>query len=544
MQNERKGKEMDFIDRAIQNGLNISGGIELDSQTWEAFEKKSAGKKVLLFGAGACADFYFMRYKDKVALEGVIDNDCKKHGFYVDDFISEAFYVKDKKIKITGSSLLGNYRTDEIVVLISSTKYYKAISEQLEGLGIFDYFVLLIMEANERRSKEWPDLESADDSLKRKAFAEECCRQYPVEKKKVFFRAYGDYTDHGKYITEALVKARKDLDIVWALDDMTTMVPKGVRKVYKGNWKKFVYEMETAGIWVLDLAVPSYVLKREGQIYLQTKHWASITLKRFYLDASTFEEVPELVENWKRDGKMIDHVITGSDFDEESCRRGFGFRGEVLPCGSPRSDALFHEEENRKKVYEHYKIGKKIKTLLYAPTYRFDKTRGKSFHSAKEMELDFAQTKKALEERFTGEWNILLRLHPSVAQACKNMEKPDFVIDVSDYKDSQELVSAADITISDFSSIMFEPAFVKKPVFLFATDIQEYIANEYDLLIKYEELPFPVAESNEELAQNIRSFDQEAYVEQVGQFLEGYGVCEDGHASERVAEYISKRIGE
>lgn len=544
MQNERKGMEMDFIDRAIQNGLHISGKTELDSQTWEEFEKKSAGKKVLLFGAGACADFYFMRYKEKAILNGVIDNDCKKHGFYADDFISEAFYIKDRRIKITGSSFLGQYHAGEAVVLISSTKFYKEISEQLESLGILDYFVLLIMEANERKSKGWPYLESADDSLKKKIFAEECCRRHPVEKKKVFFRAYGDYADHGKYITEALVKIRKDLDIVWALDDMTTEVPEGVRKVNKGNWKKFVYEMETAGMWVLDLAVPSYVVKREGQIYLQTKHWASITLKKFYLDASTFEEVPELVENWKRDGKMIDHVITGSDFDEESCRRGFGFQGEVLPCGSPRSDAMFHEEENRKKVYGHYKIDGKIKTLLYAPTYRFDKKKGKSFHSAKEVELDFGQIKKVLEERFLGEWNILLRLHPSVSQACKNMEKPDFVIDVSDYKDSQELASAADIMVSDFSSIMFEPAFVKKPVFLFATDIQDYIANEYDLLIKYEELPFTAAESNEELAWNIRNFNKEAYVEQVGQFLEGYGVHEDGHASERVAEYISKTIGE
>lgn len=508
--------------------------MDMDKQNWEMFEQNIRGKKVFLFGAGMNANIYFEKYGSNMILDGVIDNDSRKQGFCIDEFIPEALKSEKGKIKVSDPSVLSRYGGDEAVVLIASSKHYREIGRQLEEMGISNYFAIFLMEPDGKAN--------AVTDEQRKIFGEEICRKEPIKQNKIFFRAFSNYGDHGKYITEALLRIRDDFDIVWAVNDMTTEVPAGVRKTFSGNWKRYLYEMETAKMWVLDLAVPSYVVKREGQIYIQTKHWASVTLKRFYLDTEAFKNVPELAEKWRRDGKLIDHIITGSDFDTQSCRRGFGFRGEVLQYGSPRSDALFHEKENREKVYAFYHIDMKSHTLLYAPTYRFDKKKGKMFHQAKELELDFERVKRALEEKFGGKWYLFLRLHPSVAHAFKNMEKPAFVIDVSGYNDSEELVSAADITISDFSSIMFEPAFVKKPVFLFSTDIADYTANEYDLLIDYYHLPFPIAESNEELEWNIKNFDSEKYVEGVSQFLDKYGVHEDGHASDRVAEFISETI--
>ena len=116
-------------------------------------------------------------------------------------------------------------------------------------------------------------------------------------------------------------------------------------------------------------------------------------------------------------------------------------------------------------------------------------------------------------------------------------------MDVSDYYDSEELVAASDIMITDYSSIMFEPAFVKKPVFLLAVDRKEYIDGERGLLIDYEDLPFSIAESNDELIQNMERFEQKEYEEKVQQFLDEYGVHEDGHAGERAAVFVSQMIG-
>ena len=112
------------------------------------------------------------------------------------------------------------------------------------------------------------------------------------------------------------------------------------------------------------------------------------------------------------------------------------------------------------------------------------------------------------------------------------------MLNVSYYEDSEELVAASDIVVTDFSSIGMEPAFVKKITMLFATDLDDYIVNDYELLLDYRSLPFPIAETNEQLADNILNFDQEKYKRDVTAFLDKYGVHEDGHASERAADFI------
>ena len=417
---------MDSIDRAIEKRQHISARNDWNEQTWKAFEKEAEKKKVFLFGVGAGAGYYFDRYQKEVKLDGAIDNDGWKYGFYVDEIIPEAFGIKNSKVKISDICFLNEFNSDEIVVLITSINFYEQIAEQLEHMGRYSYYMLLMMEANRREQLSEKKVSKKESVVLKEEFAEKCCKEEKIEDKKIFFRAFADYADHGKYITEALLTMREDLDIVWSVSSLGTEVPQGVRKVYEGNWKKLIYEMETARIWVLDLEVPKYIIKRQEQLYLQTKHWASITLKKFYLDLPAFQDEPELISMWTREKQLIDHIITGSNFDTESCRRGFEFEGEVLQYGSPRSDALFHEEENKKKVYEYYKIDRKSHLLLYAPTYRFDKKRGKKYAIQLSIELDFAMLKKTLEKYLDGRWYILVRLHPAVARAFEKTEKPDF----------------------------------------------------------------------------------------------------------------------
>lgn len=290
------------------------------------------------------------------------------------------------------------------------------------------------------------------------------------------------------------------------------------------------------------MVVPRYAVKRPEQIYIQTKHWASVTLKRFYLDSLTIQNVSDDVDNWKYNSEIMDYIITGSDFDTASSRRGFGFQKEILQIGSPRSDALFVAEKNKDKVYHYFHIDQDIRLLIYAPTYRFNKSSNTNQHESREVKIDFEMLKQSLEKRFGGIWYIMLRLHPSVASEGEKMSSFDFVINASDYEDSEELVAASEIMISDYSSIMFEPAFVKKPVFLFATDKQEYIDKEYDLLLDYDTLPFTIAATNEELSKQIECFDVTEYENRLSAFMEKHGVHEDGHASERAAQFILNLI--
>jgi CDP-glycerol glycerophosphotransferase (TagB/SpsB family) len=529
---------MDIIQKAIERKQHISPKEDINRQSWEEFEVKAKSHKVLLFGAASCAGIVLETCKN-ILIEGVIDNDVKKQGFYLEDFVEEARNTEYGKLKIAPLEMFEKYSDEEILVLITSTNYYWQIMEQLERIGIRNYYVALIMEANRRESCRIKS--TIEDKNYQLSYARDCCKKEIISNK-ILFYSFGTYSDHGKYITEALLRIRLDIDIVWIVKDLRMEVPRGVRKVYMGNWKRYVYEMETSKIWIYNMVVPSYIIKRPEQIYIQTKHWASVTLKRFYLDAATIQNVRENVENWNYNSEIMDYIITGSDFDTESSRRGFGFKKEVLQIGSPRSDALFRATEYRKKIYGVYRMDEEYRTLIYAPTYRFDKSSTNHQHELRAVELDFDGVREALEKRFGGSWYIMLRLHPSVAKESKKFQKSGFIIDASDYVDGEELVAASDIMISDYSSIMFEPAFVKKPVFLFATDRETYIDKEYDLLIDYETLPFPIAESNEELLKNIELFDGVSYEKNLEMFMEKYGVHEDGHASERAAQFVSALI--
>lgn len=532
---------MDIIDYGIQQEPYLSEKGEIKKQTWTDFEHARSGKKIFLFGIGAGADYFFSKYKNEYYLTGILDNDKRWHGFTAGDIIVEAFDSVNETVKVSPVDMLDSYAKEDILVLITSTKYYKEMAKQLLALGVSEYYVLLMMEANRR--KQHPEVnKDVDINTGMRWYAEVCCKK-PIQRNKIVFRSFDTYSDHGKYITEQLLKRSSKLDIVWVLKDLQEEVPEGVRIVWIRNWKKYIYEMETAQIWVINTLMPPDIIKRKEQIYIHTKHWASITLKKFYLDASTITDVPADVERWRYNGQCMDYVLTGSCFDTESFRRGFAFQKEAVQVGSPRTDAMFHPEECRKKVIGYYHLEKDHKFLLYAPTYRYNKEKT-GVHSAvaRNIGLDYALIRNALSFRFGGEWDILLRLHPSVAGESNRFAEGSHVVDVSAYPDSEELASACDIMISDYSSIMFEPAFVKKPVFLFATDKAEYIDHEYDLLLDYNELPFPIAETNEDLVHCITGFDQGAYESRVTAFLEQYGVREDGHASERAAEFILQVI--
>lgn len=529
---------MDIISRAIKKELHISKSEKLNQQTWEEFEEECKNKEVFLFGVGAACEMLLLRFKGGIEIEGVLENDTKKHGFTLDTYVPEMVNTVYANASINSVSILEKYSADEVVILIASTNYYEAIIEQLEGMGFSNHFVILIMEAN-KRSKDGYKKDEIDDQQRRAAYITDCCKR-EIDKKKVVFYAYGTYADHGKYITQALLSIRNDLDIVWLVKDLTISVPDGVRLVYIGNWKNYIYEMETAKVWIFDRGVPDYIEKRQGQIYIQAKHWASITLKRCYLDAVTLQSAP-LVEGWKRNSKMIDYIFTGSSFDTAFCRRAFAFDKDVIEVGSPRSDIIIKIGDSKRKVYSHYQIDENAHTLLYAPTFRFQE--GEIWQQEiGNVELDFDRLLYCLKKKWGGEWYILFRAHPGVASKSSMLNLPNGVIDVSQYIDSQELVAASDVTISDYSSIMFEPAFGKRPVFLFATDRKSYIDKQYDLLLNYDSLPFDIAESNKQLEEAIMRFEQVEYEKRIDNFLKQYGVHEDGHASERAAAFVSNLL--
>ena len=134
---------------------------------------------------------------------------------------------------------------------------------------------------------------------------------------------------------------------------------------------------------------------------------------------------------------------------------------------------------------------------------------------------------------------MLVRLHPNVNPDDFDIRYTDRVLNASRYDNVQELLSAGDAVISDYSSCGFDYIQLGRPSFLYAEDYEE-MKRTKDYYFQLEELPIPLAFSNEEMIRNILDFSEEAYQQERKPFMERIGYYDDGHASEAIVDYIIK----
>ena len=201
-----------------------------------------------------------------------------------------------------------------------------------------------------------------------------------------------------------------------------------------------------------------------------------------------------------------------------------------MESGTPRCDVLLKENSDIKgKVYQHFHIPEDSKLALYAPTFRSNK--GSDY-----LGMDFTRLQGVLEENGS-QWTVGARLHPNILYSVD----AEGAVVMSKYPDMQELLAAADLLITDYSSCMFDMAIARKPCVLFAPDLYEYVEHERGLYFDLGELPFPIAETMDELREAIRNFDLEEYLLQVEAFLDRIGSFEDGNAAKRVCEFICQQ---
>lgn len=525
---------MDVIAKAMRDGLHLNENVDLKNQTWIEFEKQKKGRRLFLFGTGKGMEYFLYHCANHMEIEGVFDNDEKKQGMRLGWYCTEAWHTEFEDILTLAPNVLCNYCPSDIIVLITVVRHYDDIIAQLKEMGIENYFVLFMMEVNRRKNGQtefFPDIEETKEK-----YVKECCR-YPIKNRKIVMRI-GEYGGHARAITKQLLEDGKELDIVWIVFDSDVDAPEGVRLICETNWKSLIFELETAIIWLFDVQVPEYIVKRQKQIYIQTKHWSSITLKKFGIEDKAFCSSPEIEKMIRKDGKRTDYLFSGSKLDEDSCKSGWNCQGQPIRIGSPRSDILF-DSTIRGKIRAEFGLKEATHILLYAPTFR-----RKDLENNRSMiiTLDMKAVLKALQDKVGGEWVLFVRLHPIISFEKSGLCEQKNIINAGDYADGEALVAAADVMITDYSSIMFEAAYINQPVFLYAPDQKEFISDDREFLLDYDTLPFPIAKSDKELRKRIMEFDEEKYKEDVKNFLVKYDVKEDGCASKRAVNFIMELL--
>lgn len=387
------------------------------------------------------------------------------------------------------------------------------------------------------------------------------CRIFSIKRNRVSictFEGKGGFGCNPKYIVEELHRRNKDYEFIWFVNDMKKEFPSYIKKVPNTLWNR-AYWLSTSKIWIDNYRKPYGTCKRKKQYYINTWH-ATIGFKSIGLwRGKEFSKMAYLVS--KNDSNMIDKIVIDSEWCAEMYPKGMVYNGGFLWAGAPRCDVLYGNREKYKEQFcKKYNIGKEIKLVMFAPTFREGSVNGKRTVFSEVWTLDFRRLLDNLEKQFGGEWYLCLRVHPQLASSVREYKDEylkERLIDASRSDDMYEILAAMDAFITDYSSAAMDAGYTHMPVFIYADDIEKYlndrgsmlwnmstdsykpVTNNKDMTPNIDTvLPYPIAQNNDELENNILQFDEYKYNSMLKQFEKDVQLVFDGKASTRVADQI------
>lgn len=303
----------------------------------------------------------------------------------------------------------------------------------------------------------------------------------------------------------------------------------------------YFYYMSKAKYWIINCKMPTYIAKKEEQVYLQT--WHGTPLKRLAHDIEAAEDMTfyrsavsfaQMTQSYDIDVARYNYMISPNPFCTEVFQSAFRIQRErLIETGYPRNDFICNTtKEEMERLKEKYRLPKDKKIVLYAPTWRDNSyvASGYTF----ELKADFHKWKEILGE----EYIVVFKPHYLIINTYeKDSFLQGFLYSIPAEADIRELYVISDMLITDYSSVFFDYAILKRPIYFYMYDIEEY-ANDLRgfYLDIHKDLPGDIYTNEDELLAAVK---QDAYDETAYQaFYERFCSCEDGNAAKRVIDIV------
>ena len=362
-------------------------------------------------------------------------------------------------------------------------------------------------------------------------------RMLPTKNLVVFESSNGkQYGDSPRYLYERLLAREHNMDLAWINNTTVRLPDPDTAKIARFSPRYFL-TLARARMWITNQNIPHYLKPARGTTYVQT--WHGTPLKRMQHDVESdigrdkgyLDRVTLATGFW-------DYLLSPSPFASTAFRSAFRYDGAIIEAGYPRND-LFHRDGAEREidlVRQRIRLQDGRKMVLYAPTFRDGQTRGAA--TIDELELDLRLLRESLEQDHV----VVLRFHSLIKNRIRiPAELQHFVIDATDYPDTQELLLAADVLITDYSSIMFDFASLGRPMIFFAYDLEHYRDELRGFYLDFDkEAPGPILTTTAEVLTALMDLDSVAqkYGDMIASFAATYAPLDDGHASDRVLDVL------
>lgn len=203
---------------------------------------------------------------------------------------------------------------------------------------------------------------------------------------------------------------------------------------------------------------------------------------------------------------------------------------KVKALGTPRTDDYFNKHlisKIKRKIYFRHPslIGKSV--IVYAPTFRDVGCDRSEFHP----ELDFDRLSRELLPNQV----LLICPHP----VMKNEILPKKYKNIRVMRDfsTNDYMLISDMLITDYSSVIFEYALLRKPIAFFCYDLATYDRGFY---LNYpDDLPGDVYVNQDELTDYLTHPEKHVITDKMNSFIRKYMSACDGHSCERIANLIN-----
>lgn len=377
--------------------------------------------------------------------------------------------------------------------------------------------------------------------------------KYKMDDKTILFEAFGgrNYTCSPKAIYEKMLtmKEFKDYTFVWSfIDPSKHEVKKDKRlKIIKSKSKEYYKYISISKYWIVNSIIEEGITKKKDQVYVQC--WHGTPLKRLRYDivvnGASLNSVEEIRKRNDIDAKKFDYFISPSKYCTEKFTSAFnlkalGKENIIIEEGYPRNDFLFNKTKKDINAIKK-KLGLPLdkKVIFYLPTFR-DNQHTSGVGYTYKLGIDFDSLKK----KFSKEYVILFSPHYFIENSIDLTKYKGFIYNVARYDEINELYLVSDIIMTDYSSVFFDYANLKRPMLFYMYDIDDYKGNLRDFYISLDELPGPIAKTQDELENNLKNIDKEfkKNKEKYEKFNEKYNYLDDGNASERVIKVIFKEM--
>ena len=332
-------------------------------------------------------------------------------------------------------------------------------------------------------------------------------------------------TDSPRAIHDELVRRGETRQMYWGVADYSVPVPEGSTPVLKGSnaWWRL---LSRASYFVHNCGAPRLLRPDGGQVVLQT--WHGTPLKLLGMDglgrggSESRAGVLAMTANWT-------YMLAQNHYTAEIFRRAYLFDGPILELGYPRNDTLVRPVVSDGEVRDRIGVSPESKIVLYAPTWRDGDASVVGY-------LDAPGLAEALGEEFV----VLVRGHNHTLQAGRR-ENANRVIDVTTYPQVNELLTVADVMITDYSSLMFDYSVTGKPMVFFVPDLEHYRDERRGLYFDLAaEAPGPLASTQDDVVDALRALPslESSYAERYQSWRRKFNPLDDGNAACRVVDAV------